>query len=226
MIPFGASTESFRLVTHPSLTAAALALASFPVSAVGMDVTTSGGSPLRTVDHTSNTPALAHILSEAAHVSSVEHLSTAEAMLELRRLSGLTWEELASLLSVSRRALHSWANGARLSSGNEHKLRRALAVVRANYRGSAADVRDYLLQPSEEGQLTLQKLAADLTTGRSFERWFGAGSPPSFIERPELSDEEQARRLPWRSVADQLSIIDDAHLPGGKRSRIAKTFRK
>ena len=34
-----------------------------------------------------------------------------DGIFELRRLTGFTWDELALLLSVTRRSLHLWANG-------------------------------------------------------------------------------------------------------------------
>ena len=43
---------------------------------------------------------------------------------ELRRLTGFTWDELALLLSVTRRSLHLWANGGPIMT----ILRRALTV--------------------------------------------------------------------------------------------------
>lgn len=50
----------------------------------------------------------------------------------LRRLrddSGLTWEQLAKLFGVSRRALHLWANGGRLNTAHEEQLHRLIGVI-------------------------------------------------------------------------------------------------
>ena len=54
---------------------------------------------------------------------------------ELRRLSGLTWDQLARLLGVSRRSVHFWASGKPMAQSNEEHLRRLLAVVRKVDRG-------------------------------------------------------------------------------------------
>ena len=48
--------------------------------------------------------------------------ATQKALGELRRLSGLTWEQLAKLFNVSRRSLHFWASGQPLSRFNEEVL--------------------------------------------------------------------------------------------------------
>ena len=40
-----------------------------------------------------------------------EGVSPGAAIAELRRVSGLTWDQLARLVGVSRRTLHFWASG-------------------------------------------------------------------------------------------------------------------
>ena len=65
--------------------------------------------------------------------------------MEVRRRSGLTWEQLGELFDVSRRSVHHWANGKPLAAGRERTLRRMLATVRYLDRGSQADTRALLL---------------------------------------------------------------------------------
>ncbi len=72
--------------------------------------------------------------------------STSSAIMELRRLSGLTWEQLATLFNVARRSLHFWASGKPVNAPNEERLRRVLAVVRKADRGFAAKNRAMLLE--------------------------------------------------------------------------------
>ncbi len=69
------------------------------------------------------------------------------AISEVRRLSGLTWEQLAQLFGVSRRALHFWASGKPLSAQNAEHLQRLLAVLQRVDRGSASANRAALLAP-------------------------------------------------------------------------------
>lgn len=45
-------------------------------------------------------------------------VSIADHIAEIRRLSGLTWTQLASILKVSRTTLNSWANGAAVRASN------------------------------------------------------------------------------------------------------------
>jgi len=67
------------------------------------------------------------------------------ALSELRRLSGLSWDQLARIMGVSRRALHFWASGKPMARTNEEHLQRVLAAVRSIDRGSAAANRTALL---------------------------------------------------------------------------------
>ena len=71
--------------------------------------------------------------------------STAEAILEIRRRSGLTWEELGDLFDVSRRSVHHWASGKPVSAKHDRMIRRILAIVRHLDRGNQTGARARLL---------------------------------------------------------------------------------
>jgi DNA-binding XRE family transcriptional regulator len=60
-----------------------------------------------------------------------------DALNELRKLSALTWEQLAKLFNVSRRSLHFWASDQPLSRFNEENLNRLLGTIRYINRGTA-----------------------------------------------------------------------------------------
>ena len=112
---------------------------------------------------------------------------------ELRRLSGLTWDQLARLFEVSRRSVHFWASGKPMALGNEEHLRRLLAVVRKVDRGSARANRAILLGVREDGILPFDLLAA-----REYERvlsLLGLGesyrTPP-----PQISKDARILRAP------------------------------
>jgi transcriptional regulator with XRE-family HTH domain len=114
-----------------------------------------------------------------------------EAIAELRTLSGLTWEQLARVMGVSRRSLHLWASGKALASTNEEKLARVLAVVRQLDRGTAAANRGWLLASSSEGLLPLDLLkdgaysqVIALGTGPG-DSLTGLGMPRAVNRRPE-----------------------------------------
>lgn len=84
----------------------------------------------------------------------------ARDLTELRRRTGLTWEQLARLFNVSRRAVHFWASGKAMTADHEERLKRVIAVVRQMDRGSASENRAVLLSPDREGRLPFDLLAA------------------------------------------------------------------
>jgi DNA-binding transcriptional regulator YiaG len=128
-----------------------------------------------------------------------------DAIAELRRLSGLSWDQLARVFGVTRRALHFWASGKTMTPSNEEHLQRVLAAVRAVDRGSSSANRTSLLTVHEDG-LT----AADLLASREYERAIsvigrGSGAPPRLAGRPS-SASTRAAREPTRpeELADAL----------------------
>lgn len=64
---------------------------------------------------------------------------------ELRQISGLTNEEIAYLLGVSRRSFQAWLAGGAISARKEERLRAVVDAVRHINTTSAADTRTKLL---------------------------------------------------------------------------------
>jgi len=87
-----------------------------------------------------------------------------DAIFELKRLTGLTWEELATLLSVTRRSLHLWANGGPINALNERHVRDLLMAMHELDRGTARENRALLLAPLQDADSTV----GDLLQGRHF----------------------------------------------------------
>ena len=73
---------------------------------------------------------------------------TSRAVSELRRISGLTWEQLGQLFGVSRRSVHFWASGRAMNAANEQHLLKVLDIVRQADRGDARSNRAALLTVS------------------------------------------------------------------------------
>jgi DNA-binding transcriptional regulator YiaG len=91
--------------------------------------------------------------------TAVVNVAGAEAAIaELRRLSGLTWDQLARLFRVSRRSLHFWASGKPMTPSNEEHLQRLLLVVRGMDRGSADANRAALVSTHEDGTIPFDLL--------------------------------------------------------------------
>ena len=147
--------------------------------------------------------------------------TTRKAVSELRRISGLTWEQLAGLLGVSRRSVHFWASGKPLNATNHQRLMRVLDVVRAADRGTARSTRAALLA-AREGTTAFELLAdqrfqeARAALGRGRTRVVPVLTPLSAAAR-------SARRpLPPDELYDAKS--DRVHQEPG-RARAARTAR-
>jgi transcriptional regulator with XRE-family HTH domain len=81
------------------------------------------------------------------------------AMHEIRRLSGLTWEECAEVFCVSRQAVHDWANGKQLKPANLNKVQAVLAAFRGLPAGNPTLVRASLLSTLPSGSRPIDLLS-------------------------------------------------------------------
>ena len=109
--------------------------------------------------------------------------SISQAILEIRRRSGLTWEELGDLFDVSRRSVHHWASGKPVSAGNDRMIRRILAAVRRLGSGGQADAR-------------ARFLAVDDATGVSTFDLLKDGRFDEAMMRFEVVQAPERRRIP------------------------------
>ena len=147
--------------------------------------------------------------------------ATRKAISDLRRLSGLTWEQLGQLFEVSRRSVHFWASGKALNSTNEERLMRVLDVIRDADRGSARATRAALLDASDG------TTPFDLLVAQRFEEARAAlGQGPGRVAPAlaELSAAAKAERepLPPEELFDARS--ERVHREPG-RARAARSVR-
>jgi DNA-binding transcriptional regulator YiaG len=117
-------------------TSSAMANGIINVRSVG-DGTTSGGYQLETATDLS---------------------ATALAVRRVRARTGLTWEELAKVLGVSRRAVHAWAAGGRLTHHHALRLRRVAEVLEAHDAGAPELTRAAVHAPTSAGTSLFQQL--------------------------------------------------------------------
>lgn len=144
------------------------------------------------------------------------------ALSELRKLSGLTWEQLARLFNVSRRSLHFWASGQPMSRFNEESLHRLLSTLRYINRGSANTSRQILLSPCKNGQIPFDLLVA----GRyeDVKNLLGYGNAPEQVQLAPIDDNERVLRKPQKPN----ELIDALHEPVHKdisRSRSVRSTK-
>lgn len=88
----------------------------------------------------------------------------AELVHEFRRISGLTWAQIAEVFDVSARAPYHWASGKTVSAENHEQLGQVVTVLRFIDKGSAEENRNLLLGNARAGQTFL-----DLLCGGEYE---------------------------------------------------------
>jgi DNA-binding transcriptional regulator YiaG len=139
------------------------------------------------------TTRLENVAHNAPHPTQVSSETTRHSIWELRRISGLTWEQLGDLFGVSRRSLHFWASGKPLTAANEERLLRVLGVVQSGRRRDARATRSALLQVQRG------VTAFDLLAAQEFEaaaRLLGEMHPARVHALRPLNKEAKARRMP------------------------------
>lgn len=132
--------------------------------------------------------------------------ATQKSLSELRRLSGLTWDQLAKLFNVSRRSLHFWASGQPLSRFNEEQLNRLLGTIQYIDRGSASLNRGLLLRPDNNGNPLFDLLVAGKY--EEFKQAVGAGYVSQKTQLDSLSEDVYTARMP-QNPADLVDALQD-----------------
>ena len=147
--------------------------------------------------------------------------TTRQAVSELRRISGLTWEQLGELFDVSRRSVHFWASGKPLNASNEQRLMQMLDVVRAADRGDARSTRAALFEVQDG------TTAFALLTAERFEEARGVLGTGTARVKPALAELSAAAKAARKPLPPEVLVDaqhDRVHQDRG-RSRAARTVR-
>ncbi len=130
-----------------------------------------------------------------------ESRPAAELVHEVRRISGLTWAQVARVFDVSERAPYHWASGKVVSAENRAGLGKVLAALRFVDRGSAEENRNLLLQSAPSGQTFLDLLSGGEFT--LFRELAGKGAGRPSFEQP-LSPEAEKFNAPrhWGGIVE------------------------
>lgn len=87
--------------------------------------------------------------------------STGEAVRELQARAGLTWQQLAKALGVSRRTLHLWANDGPMSAPHSERLAKFERLVTKHDVGDPAATRLALLRSTGSGLSAYDRFRVD-----------------------------------------------------------------
>ena len=146
---------------------------------------------------------------------------TRRAVSELRRLSGLTWDQLGQLFNVTRRSVHFWASGKPLNATNEQRLLQVLAVVRWADRGDARSNRSALLEVRDgDSPFALLKVG-ELEAAKA---QLGPGPGRRGVMFGELNSAAKTDRMPL-PPEELIDAMHDSVQHDVGRGRAARTVR-
>jgi DNA-binding transcriptional regulator YiaG len=94
---------------------------------------------------------------ETAEQTKPAAMSDAELVKWIKDESGLTWDQIARTFDVSRRAVHLWASGGRVSAGNAEALQAFAALVREAVGSTPTETRSRLLAVGSDGQSPIDR---------------------------------------------------------------------
>lgn len=121
-------------------------------------------------------------------VGDAESRSDREEVTWIKEHSGLTWDQLGKVLSVSRRAVHMWANGGRLNESNARRLREFSAIVRRVEseisQPTPEKVRARLLQVEADGLSIVDRLRRERSVGPTWGAPFGPERLVAAVREP------------------------------------------
>jgi hypothetical protein len=134
-----------------------------------------------------------------------------ELIVELKRLSGLTWAQVSEVFGVKPRALHYWKAGEHVSGENHENLGAVVAMLRFVDRGTMEQNKRLLLSAAvdgktffelmKEGDLQAIRVRAGEGIGRVL---FGAvlteearakNAPLEYLPSEELSDQAEVELM-------------------------------
>lgn len=153
-------------------------IAAVVISTVGFSGTSNSYASLVAENRTSSSLPVSQPKSANEAVT-----STGKAVMEIRQMADLTWEETATLFGVSRRAVHHWAGGSHPAARQERQINRIHGVLRSlSDSSSPSSLRQQLMTSAQPGKLFFDLLCADEI--ENFISLFPHPTGPIAIARP------------------------------------------
>ena len=158
-------------------------------------------------------------------IAEISSDATSQAISELRRMSGLTWEQLGQLFGVSRRSVHFWASGRPMNAVHERRLFEILDIVRQADHGDARRNRAALLAVSA-GRAPFDLLVAGAFNEARAR--LGRGEADGRVEPGDLDASARAERtpLPPEDLIDAMNDTVHRDVGGGRAARTVRNLRR
>jgi hypothetical protein len=153
-----------------------------------------------------------------AHVWIEPATQTAREVLnEIKGASGLTWDQVARIMGVSRRSVHMWLNAKPMASENEERVHRVRQIIGQLGRRSQLETRSRLLDTSDGDSVfrLLVEQDDDGALALAKQRALSASAPTVFDHAGRrLSDEARASRA---STMSQMDLLESGTGPADVR---------
>lgn len=167
-----------------------------------------------------------------AHVWIEPATQTAREVLdEIKGVSGLTWDQVARIMGVSRRSVHMWLNAKPMASENEERVHRVRQILRELGGRSQLETRSRLLD-TRDGDSVFRLLVQqddDAALALARERAVSASAPIVFHHAGRRLDEEA--RASRASTLSQMDLLESGTGPAevrparGKRATRSRRAR-
>ncbi|MER7587947.1 helix-turn-helix transcriptional regulator [Micromonospora sp. NPDC127501] len=102
-----------------------------------------------------------------ACVETPERPPVAQTVRKLYDEAGLTWEQLARLFGVSRRAVHNWANGGKMTARHVEILAELTRAISALPTNTPSERRELFLAPARDGMSPYDHFRSAVNSSRS-----------------------------------------------------------
>jgi len=149
-----------------------------------------------------------------------EGVEQAATLGELRRLTGLTWEKIADLFGVSRRAVHFWASGKPMDAPHQEHLQRSLGCIKVVDRGNAPANREALFAANTVGVAPF-----DLLESRKYQEFvasmgYSASQSHTLLKPTRVSNDR--RPLPTQTLISAREEPAHREVGAPRRARVVK----
>jgi hypothetical protein len=138
--------------TFLSVVAVGVALSGVPITSIGV------GAPPSSLVRSASDETVAHTGTKQTTSEETSPQTMASMVRQVHDMSGLTWDQLARLFGVSRRAIHHWASGGNMSARNIETLVDVMRSVRKLPGPDSANRRSQLLMPVDGGVSLYERL--------------------------------------------------------------------
>lgn len=118
-----------------------------------------------------------------------------QELADIKRLSGLTWDQIAECLGVDRRSLHHWMKGQPVATENEKRLRGMATLVRRMPASAPADARALMMDTSS-GSSMIEDLAAGADPAFMDPRAPAHDRRPAYVEAVRLLRAGELQPIP------------------------------